>query len=131
MIAADVEELVVTYLAQTFTNVGVDLPPTPPLPFYLVTRIAGSSDWVTDSAVVSVHAFAATRTAASDAARAMHNVMNPWTFNPKLGFTLSTGTAFIDRICILETPAWRDYDDPNLQRYCGRYRIELRLNQNS
>jgi hypothetical protein len=131
MIAADAEELVVTYLAQSFANVGVDMPPTPPLPFYLVTRLPSPSDWITDHALISVHAFAANRTAASSAARAMHNVMNPWVFTAKQGFTLSTGRAFIDRICIVETPAWHNYEDPNLQRYCGRYRIELRMNQTS
>lgn len=132
MIAADAEELVVAYLNQSFTNVGVDMPPTnPPLPFYLVNRIPSGSDWITDCAIISVHAFAATRTAASDAGRALNRVMNPWVFTPKLSFTLSTGPASIDRFQILEVPAWHDYEDPNLQRYCGRYRIELRMNQSS
>lgn len=130
MIAADPEELVVAYLGQFFSNVGVDMPPAPvPVPFYLVTRLPSPSDWVTDHALMSVHCFANTRTAASDAARAMHNVMNPWTLTPKLGFTLSSGTAFIDRIQILETPAYHSYENPNLERYCGRYRIDLRMNQ--
>lgn len=131
MIAADVEELVIAYLGQTFVNVGVDMPPIPPLPFYLVTRIAGVDDWITDCATVQIDAFAATRTGASDAARAMHKLMNPWVLTAKLAFTLSTGTAFIDRIATVETPVWRDYENPNLQRYCGRYRIDLRMNQTS
>lgn len=133
MIAADVEELVVAYLSQTFPNVGVDMPNDVQnyLPFYLVNCITAPSDWVTEHDTVSVHAFAATRTAASTAARAMHKVMNPWVFTPKLSFTLSTGTTGIDRFCILEKPCWRDYENPNLQRYCGRYRIDLRMNQSS
>lgn len=131
MIAADVEELVVNYLSQSFSNVGVEMPTVPPMPFYLVTRISGGDDMITDHPVVSVHAFAATRTAASDAARAMHLLMNPNTFTAKIAFTLSSGTAFIDRIMTVETPAWRDYENPNLQRYCGRYRIDLRMNQTS
>jgi hypothetical protein len=132
VIAADVEELVVAYLGQTFTNVGVDMPVSPPLPFYLVNCIAAPSDWITMCATVSVHAFAATRTAASTAARAMHNVMNPWVFTPKLSFTLSNGdTTGIDRFCIVEAPCWRNYEDPNMERYCGRYRIDLRNNQTS
>jgi hypothetical protein len=131
MIAADVEELVVAYLSQTFANVGVDMPPTPPLPFYLVNGITAPSDWVTEYDTVSIHAFAATRTAASSAGRALHNVMNPWVFTPKLGFDLSTGRASIDSLRIVEKPTWRNYENPNLQRYCGRYRIELRMNQSS
>lgn len=131
MIAADVEELVVAYLSQTFANVGIEMPVNPPLPFYLVNGLTAPSDWVTEYDDVSIHAFAATRTAASDAGRALHNVMNPWVFTPKLSFTLSTGTTGIDRLCILEKPCWRNYQNPNLSRYCGRYRIELRMNQSS
>jgi hypothetical protein len=131
MIAADAEEFVVAYLSQYFTNVGVEMPSAPPLPFYLVTRLASPSDMVTDHALISVHAFAATRTAASTAARAMHNYMNPWALTAKASLTLSSGASSIDRICILETPTWHDYMDPNLQRYCGRYRIDLRMNQSS
>jgi hypothetical protein len=132
MIAADVEELVVKYLSQTFPNVGLDLPVAPiPLPFYLVNKLHGPADWITEHNLVQVDAFAATRTAAATAARAMHNVMNPWVFTPKLSFTLSTGTAGIDSFEIEEVPAWHDYENPNLIRYCGRYRIELRMNQTS
>lgn len=127
MIAADVEELVVTYLGQHFPNVGVQMPPDPPLPFYLVNRLGGGDDMVTDSAIVSVHAFAATRTAASSAAREMHLLMNPQNFTAKLGFVLSMGPAHVDRVLTVETPAWRDYENPNLQRYCARYRIDLRM----
>lgn len=131
MIAADAEEFVVVYLSQFFANVGVDMPSTPPLPFYLVTRLPSPSDMITDHALISVHAFAANRTAASDAGRALHRKMNPWTLTSKIGLDLSTGRSFIDGICILETPAYHDYEDPNLQRYCGRYRIDLRMNQSA
>jgi hypothetical protein len=132
MIAADVEELVVNYLSQTFDNVGLDMPDIPPLPFYLVNKLSSKTNsWVTDFDVVSIHAFAATRTEAALAARALANVMNPFVLTPKLGFTLTAGTAFIDRFCILETPSWHSYENPNLERYCGRYRIDLRINQSS
>ncbi|WP_133259201.1 hypothetical protein [Mycobacterium colombiense] len=131
MIAADAEELVVAYLAQSFANVGLDMPNTPPLPFYLVNRLPSPSDWITDHALISVHAFAATRTAAAEAARQLDAVMNPWVLTPKLSFNLSNGPASIDRMCVLERPAWHNYENPNLQRYCGRYRIELRMNQSS
>jgi hypothetical protein len=131
VIADDVEELVVVYLGQAFANAGVDMPPNPPLPYYLVWRVTGADDMITDHPLVQIDAFAATRTAASDAGRALHNVMNPFALTPKLGFTLSTGRAFIDHICTEETPAWKPYENPNLERYCGRYRIELRMNKSS
>lgn len=133
MIGADCEELVVQYLSQSFANVGLDMPTTPPLPFYLVNMLPKSqASWVTESNLVSVHVFAATRTASAAAARALHAVMNPWVFTPKLSFTLTGGiTTGIDSFCIVEKPSWKDYDDPNLQRYCGRYCIDLRMNQTS
>ena len=131
MIAADCEELVVNYLSQTFQNVGLDMPLSPPLPFYLVNMLPKSNaSWVTESNLVSVHVFAATRTAAAVAARELHKVMNPWVLTPKLSFTLSNGvTTGIDYFSIVEKPSWHDYDNPNLQRYCGRYCIDLRMNQ--
>lgn len=131
MIGPDIEELVVNYLSQTFPNVGLDMPDTPPLPFYLVNGLNSPADWITEFNVVSVHVFADTRTAAAAAARALHNVMNPWVFTPKLSFTLSNGSAGIDRFCIMEKPAYHPYENPNLFRYCGRYRIETRMNQTS
>ncbi len=131
MIGADCEELVVKYLAQTFPNVGLDMPTDPPLPYVLVNMLPKSNaSWVTESNLVSVHVFAATRTAAAVAARQLHAVMNPWVFTPKLSFTMSNGSTIgIDQFCIVEKPAWQDYDNPNLQRYCGRYCIDLRMNQ--
>lgn len=133
MIAADCEELVVKYLSETFANVGLDMPTKPPLPYYMVNLLPTSSaSWVTEKNLVSVHVFAATRTAAAVAARALHLVMNPWAFTSKLSFTLSNGlTTGIDYFKIVEKPTWKDYDDPNLQRYCGRYAIDLRMNQTS
>lgn len=137
MIAADAEELVVTYLSQTLSNVGVSMPANPPSPFYLVQRIAGGDDMITDHAIISLHSFASgtdamsAHTAASNAARQAHLLMNAFTLTAKQSFSLSSGTASIDRICTLETPAWRDYENPQLERYCARYRIELRMNQTS
>lgn len=133
MIGADLEELLVLYLSRTFTNVGIEMPTSPPLPFVLINQLPRSNaSWVTEENLVSVHVFAANRTAAATAARSLHAVMNPWVFTPKLNFTLSNGsTTGIDRFCIVEKPTWKDYDDPNLQRYCGRYTIDLRMNQTS
>jgi len=132
MIAADIEELVVLYLSQTFSNVGLDMPTSPPVPFYLVNNLNGDADWVTEHNLVEVCVFADTRTNAAVAARALALVMNPWTFTPKLSFTLASGvTTGIDYFRILKKPKWHEYENPNLQMYCGRYCIDLRMNQTS
>lgn len=125
MLAPDAEELVIAYLSQSFDNVSFIMPDTPPMPFYLVHRISGGSDKVTDHATVSIHAFHSTRSAAADAAREMHDLMTNWL--PKTAVALSSGSAGVDHVYVLETPAWVDYDDKTLQRYVGRYRIDLRL----
>lgn len=132
-IAADIEELTVLYLSQSFANVGLDMPTSPPLPFYLVNLLpTGQESWVTENNLVEVCVFAATRTAAADAARALALVMNPWAFTPKLSFTLSNGVSTgIDRFRIFKKPGWHAQDNPNLQMYVGRYLIELRINQTS
>lgn len=131
LVAADVEALVVLYLSQSFANVGLDMPTVPPLPFYLVNLLpTGQDSWVTETNLVEVCVFSDTRTNAAIAARALALVMNPWAFTPKLSFTLSNGiTTGIDRFCIMKKPAWHANDNPNLQMYCGRYCIDLRINQ--
>jgi hypothetical protein len=129
-IAADVEELVVAYLVGAglpSTNVGVEMLNTTTYPFYLVQRVAGGDDMITDHATVSVHTFHTSRNASSLAARNAHRLMRQWT--AKNAVTVSTGTAFIDWILTLESPTWRNYEDKTLQRYCARYLIDLRLNQ--
>lgn len=133
LVAADVEELVVLYLSQSFPNVGLDMPTTPPVPFYLVNLLpTGQDSWVTEVNLVEVCVFSDTRTHAADAARALALVMNPWAFTPKLSFTLSNGIKTgIDRFRILKKPGWHEYENPNLQMYCGRYCIDLRINQTS
>ena len=135
MIGGDIEELLVKYLSQSFTNVGLDMPTTPPLPFYLVNLLPSpskSGSWVTECNLVTIHVFHNSRTNAAIAARALALVMNPWVFTPKLSFTLSNGVSTgIDCFEILEKPAYHAYENPNLFRYCGRYRIEMRMNQTS
>lgn len=130
MLAPDIEELVIIYLSD-LGDVSVELPPVNnadnpiPFPFYLVTRITGGDDRLTDSAVVSIHAFAATRTAASDAARQMHDLMT--SLSAKLPLTVGGQTVNVDYVETLETPTWVDYGDNTIQRYVGRYRIDTRL----
>jgi hypothetical protein len=102
--------------------------PIPTLPFYLITRLTGGDDNVTDSAAVSIHAFSTTRTSASSNARLMHARMKKLT--PLVPILMSDGSyASVDYVTVIETPTWRDYADKQVQRYCGRYRIEVRCNR--
>lgn len=125
MLAPDAESLVVAYLSAFFTNVSVQMPADPPMPFYLVTRVAGSDDMVTDRATVSVHTFASTRTASLEAARAMHDKMT--NLNAKLAIQVLGQPVGVDLVETVETPRWEDYGDTTLQRYVGRYGLDLRL----
>lgn len=132
LIAADVEELLVQYLVAKglgpATNVSTVMPTTPPLPFYLVNRLDGGDDMVTDYATVSIHAFNSTRTGASDAARTMNQIMKGLT--AQVPVQMSDGSfVSIDYLDVIETPAWRFYEDTQIWRYCGRYHIDLRVNQ--
>lgn len=121
----DIEELLIVYLGQFFDNVSTEMGTDPPFPFYLVTRISGGDDMVTDYSTVQIDAFASDRTAASDAARAMHAKMT--TLSAKLPLTVGGQTVNVDYVETLETPTWRDYGDNTIQRYAGRYRIDTRL----
>ena len=124
-VAVQAEEFVVAYLTALFPNVGVEMEASPPLPFYLVNRVTGSDDMVSDYAVVSVHSFATSRTAASDAATAVHTEMKLLTAKTSV---VVQGSAFgVDFLSVVETPHHVDYDDKTVRRYVGRYRLGLRL----
>lgn len=123
----DVEEMVVSYLSP-LGNVSTEMLPVPPYPFYVVHKLTGPEDMVTEYDVVSVHAFSTTRTAASDAARASHKKMKQ--LNAQVSILMHDGSySSIDKIDVLESPCWEDYGDKAIHRYCARYRIELRVNQ--
>jgi hypothetical protein len=125
MLAPDIEELVITYLATQLDNVSVEMMTDPPFPFYLVNRITGGDDMVTDYGTVSIHAFAGTRIEARDAARVMHNMMT--NLSAKIPITVGGQTVNVDYVLTLESPHWEDYGDNTIQRYCARYRIDTRL----
>lgn len=123
----DIEELIAGYLTSScgLANVSVEMPASPPMPFYLITRISGPEDEVTDYPVVSIHAFDRDRTKASVAARVMHKHMTE--LSPKLAIEMTDGSyCSVDHVCCIEAPVWRDYADHELQRYCGRYRVATR-----
>lgn len=120
----DSEVFTVAYLA-SLGNVRAEMPNSPPLPFYLVTRIVGSDDGVTDCGTVQIDVFDSTRDGARVAARNMHARM--LALSPKLVVTTDKGAARIDRRRTLMAPAYLDYQDENLRRYVARYEIASRL----
>lgn len=127
VLSPDIEELIVSYLSTGLSNVSVEMPATPTYPFYLVNHLTGHDDYVTEYPVLSIHAFDTTRTAASDAARAMHKMMKDLT--AKIPILMSDGSyVSVDYIYVIEAPHWEDYGDKEIHRYCGRYRVETRLN---
>jgi len=128
MLSPDITEFVIAYLTPSLTNVSTLMPPNPPLPYYVVKRITGTQDWVSDYPVVSIHAFDSTDALAAQAARAMHALMNPWVLTPKVSVLVSGVECSIDSLEIQEAPAWQDYGDKNLERYCARYKITTRVN---
>jgi hypothetical protein len=131
VLAPDAEELVVKYLSTNgLSNVSVELPANPPMPFYLINRVAGGDDGVTDQAIVSVHCFNTTHTGASDAARAMNRLMNFWVLTPRVVVSVGGNNVYIDSVRTVESPIWRHYSDEfNIHRYVARYEICLRMNQ--
>jgi len=124
-LAVSVEKFVVAYLAPTFVNVGTEMEHGAPKPFYLVRRVSGSEDMISDYPCVSVHVFADTRTAAHDAARAMHGKMKA--LNASVSVTVGGSSYGVDYREVEEVPIWVDYDDKTLHRYVGRYTLGLRL----
>lgn len=128
MLAPDVEDFLINYLSRLEPpgQVSFEMPAEPPMPFIVVTRLSGGDDYVTDESTVSIHAFHTSRALAAVEARRMHQLMKSLT--PKLAVPLSDGTyASADYVYVLEAPAWRDYQDKTIWRYCGRYKVDLRL----
>jgi hypothetical protein len=121
---ADVEALLVTYLASVPTVIGVavDLPQNvlALLPFVQVGRVGGGDDYVTDSAMVDIGCFAPSRAAASAVARAVHEAMM------RLRHT-AIGGVLVDSVETVTGPLWINYDDENLQRYVSTYVVESRV----
>jgi hypothetical protein len=124
-IAVSAEKFMVAYLAPTFTNVGTEMEHGAPKPFYLVRRVSGREDMVSDYPTMSVHVFADTRTHAHDAARLMHVKMKA--LDAKVAVTVEGHDYSVDFVDVDEVPIWVDYDDKTVHRYVGRYTLGLRL----
>ena len=133
MLAPDVEEMLVSYLtANGLANVSTVMPPLPvttmPLPFYLINKLDGHDDAVTEYPCVSIHCFNSTRTGASTAGRALHKLMKNLT--AQVPIHMSDGSyASVDYVFVTEAPSWQHYEDASIWRFVGRYHIDLRVNK--
>lgn len=128
MLAPDVEAFLVSYLSrlQPPGQVSIQMPANPPMPFVLINRLSGGDDYVTDSATVSIHVFNSTRSLAAYEARRMHQLMKD--LLPRHPVLLPDGTyGAVDYVYVVESPAWQEYEDKTIWRYCGRYKVDLRL----
>lgn len=124
----DVEEFVISWLAPLGPagSAGAERPSGAVLPYRMVTRVAGTDDLFFDDPVVSVHTFAATRTAAADAAKVTHLRMLVLINDPLTDVTMFDGSlANADHVETVEKPYWVDYKDVAIRRYVARYRLGL------
>lgn len=122
---ADVEQLLVTYIPAAVPSLtGASVETTNKLleacPFVQVTRIGGSDDYLTDSALVDLDIFNTTRATASETARLVHFAMM------HLRHT-AVGGVLIDNVETITGPMWVNYQDENVQRYVASYLIESRV----
>ena len=89
------------------------------LPFLRVTAGPGSDDGTTDSPLVDVEAFAATRHAAATLAEDARQAMLALSAR-------NAGGALVDSVTTASRPSWVDYKNPAIQRYVAAYRLALR-----
>lgn len=100
-----------------------------PLPFWLVSRVAGPDDKITDHGTFSVHSMAETLTEAEDQALLAHQrilALGP-PLAPQRRVTISGGRmVFADRVMTDLFPRYEYYSD-TIRRYVARYDIDLRF----
>jgi hypothetical protein len=100
-----------------------------PLPFWLVSRVAGLDDKITDHGTFSVHSMAESLAAAEDHALLAHQrilALGP-PLAPQRRVTISGGrVVFADMVKTDLFPRYEYYSD-NIRRYVARYDIDLRF----
>ena len=126
--AQDAETVIIAWLS-TLGACAAERHPGDPLPFRLVTQIAGNDDFELEIAhgLVSVHTMCDAslgRVAARDAADATHNRLRELD-RSRAPITISTNRiGVIDYLRPVESPIWTPYTDQILRK-TGRYEIGL------
>lgn len=127
-VAPSAEQVVVSWL-NPLGRTGTRRRSSDPIPFRLVTRIAGADipDQGIDTAVVSVHTFAAGPEAAVAESQKTHRRMSILTRNPLTEFTIlgTSEVVTVDYCRTVMNPIEVEYDDPAVTRYVARYEIGL------
>ncbi len=100
-----------------------------PLPFWMVSRVAGPDDKITDHGTFSVHSMAETLVEAEDQALLAHRrilALGP-PLAPQRRVTISGGRmVFADMVMTDLFPRYEYYSD-TIRRYIARYDIDLRF----
>lgn len=127
--AQDVEELVIAWLAEAFTDVAIERRPNDPLPFRRVQHVAGTEELCTETAeaVVSVHTLCSKalgwRAASLEAQETHQRMLELGCYTEAI--TLSDDSeAYIDDMDVFMSPTWTEYTDDIIQK-TGRYSIRL------
>lgn len=123
---ADVEKLLIAWLPAVFPDAypcaetPADPEFTQSLPIIEVTRIGGD-DTVhgVDRATVDVECYGVDRNAASVLAANVRTALR----KQLPGFTGAEGT--VARVETISAPAWRPYDNTDVRRFGGTYRITV------
>lgn len=100
-----------------------------PLPFWVVSRVAGLDDKVTDHGTFSVHSFATTLAAAEDLALLAHRAVSALgpPLAPQRRVTISGGRiVMVDEVSTDLFPRYEYYSD-TVRRFVARYNIDLRF----
>ena len=118
------EQVVVAYLTGECGLVGVAVE-TPEdllanLPFAMVTRVGGPTDYITDQGTIDVDVFNTIRTTALDTANLVHTRMLALRGQAVSG-------CVIDDVDVLMAPRWVDFGDEHVKRYVATYTISSRL----
>ena len=118
------EQVVVTYLTGSCGLVGVAVE-TPQsllteLPFALVTRVGGPTDYITDMATIDVDVFNTDRSTALASANAVHLRMLALRGHQVSG-------CVVDDVDVLMAPRWVDFQDEHVRRYVASYTLYTRL----
>lgn len=122
---ANPEAFVIKLLEPLGLPVGPERDEETTLPCYVVTAVAGKSDKFMLDATVSVHSYANSRAAATDAAWDADNLL--LSITPGDLITMPDGRQASAWICVHHPPTWADYRDPFIKRYVARYDVLLRF----
>lgn len=100
-----------------------------PLPFWLISRVAGLDDKISDQGTYSVHSMASTLDTAESLSLLAHRAVSALgpPLAPQRRVTISGGRiVFADRVATDTFPRYEYYSD-TVRRFIGRYDIDLRF----